>query len=62
MRESFERYPEVLLVDDTYKLNNHQMPLYAFLVEDGNGQSEIAPLYLVGSEDVATLEEMSTSF
>ncbi|KAJ8965720.1 hypothetical protein NQ314_003943 [Rhamnusium bicolor] len=36
MQRSFSNYPEVLLCDATYKHNNLRMPLYIFLIVNGN--------------------------
>ena len=44
MKSNFASYPEVILVDATYKLNELRMPVYLMLVIDGNGQSEIVML------------------
>ena len=41
MRYAFEHYPEVMLVDSTYKTNNLRMRLYFIISVDGQGQSEI---------------------
>ena len=41
MRSAFVSYPELLLIDATYKLNDLNMPLYVLMVVDGNGESEI---------------------
>ena len=41
MRYAFGHYPEVMLVDSTYKTNNLRMPLYFIISVDGQGQSEI---------------------
>ena len=45
-----ESFTEMLFVDATHKLTNLRMPLYVFLVSDGNGQSEIVGTCLVSSE------------
>ena len=45
MKYSFNCYPEVILFDATYKLNELRMPLYLMLAIDGNGQSEIVSLF-----------------
>ena len=50
MKFNFQFYPEVLMVDSTYKLNNLRMPLYVMLIVDGNGQSEVASLCLTSLE------------
>ena len=46
MKSVFGGYPEVLLIDATYKLNKFRMPLYILLVIDGNGLSEIIGIFL----------------
>ena len=49
-------FPELLLVDATYKLNNLRMPLYLMMCVDGNGNSEIISLFLTfyETEDAIT--------
>ena len=49
--EMFSNFPELLLIDATYKLNDLRMPLYIMMVVDGNGESEIVALWIVASED-----------
>jgi len=58
MKEIFESYPELLMVDATYRLNNLKMPLYVMVVEDGNGGSEIAAIFFVVSEGEETIRQM----
>ena len=41
MKTAFAAYPDVLLVDATYKLNDIHMPLYVLMVIDGNGKTSI---------------------
>lgn len=36
MREIFTKFPEVLMVDSTYKVNTRNMPLFTMAVIDGN--------------------------
>jgi len=31
MRQIFEKFPEVLLVDETYNVNTIRIPLYCFM-------------------------------
>lgn len=62
MRRMYDRFPEILFVDATYKLNNLRMPLYIFLVEDGNGESEIVALWMVVTEDHASICQMVEIF
>ena len=37
----YARYPELILIDATYKLNNLRMPMYILVVVDGIGESKI---------------------
>lgn len=50
MQHFFAKYPELILYDATYKLNNRDMPLFTQCVIDGNGQTEIASLFICKSE------------
>ena len=50
MRRMFAAFPEIILVDATYKLNNLRLPLYVMLIVDGNGESEIIGLMLLADE------------
>lgn len=45
----------MVCADATYKLIDLKIPLYVLLVEDGNGQSEIAALGLLVNEEKETL-------
>ena len=47
----FERFPGLILIDATHKLNNLNMPLYVIMVVDGNGESEVVTLWLAANED-----------
>ena len=62
MQSSFEKFPEVLLVDATHKTSDTEMPLYALLVVDGNGESEVAAIFLVKHEDEASIRQMVQIF
>ena len=33
----YEKFPEVVMIDGTYNVNTSHMPLYSFMIEDGNG-------------------------
>ena len=61
MRSVFASYPELLLIDATYKLNNLNMPLYVLMSVDGNGESEIACLWLTQFEDKQLLSLFKNS-
>ena len=41
MKAMFFSYPDLIVVDPTYKLNDFHVPLYLFLIVDDNGQNEI---------------------
>jgi hypothetical protein len=57
-RRWYERYPEIILIDSTYRVNNLRMPLYIVLCVDGNGQSQMVALWIVKSEDRQTILKM----
>ena len=61
MQEMFSNFPELLLIDATYKLNDLRMPLYIMIV-DGNGESEIVALWIVASEDRISIKNMVRIF
>ena len=50
MKNMFDKYPEMILVDATYKLLDLRLPAYLLLVIDGNGYSEIVVLFLATEE------------
>jgi len=62
MVENYKRFPEMLFVDATHKLNELRMPLYVLLVEDGNGESQLVSLWLVTNEDAVTIKAMAMIF
>ena len=62
MKHVYSVFPEMLFVDATHKLNSLRMPLYVFLVCDGNGQSEIVASCLVVSEQRPVISQMITTF
>ena len=62
MLSLFKRFPEVMLVDATHKLNDQNMPLYGLLVVDGHGESHLVACFLVVKEDEATLRKMVMTF
>ena len=62
MRSAFASYPELLLIDATYKLNDLNMPLYVLMIVDGNGESEIVCLWLTQFVDQETITELVQEF
>ena len=62
MRNMFMKFPEVMLVDATYKLLHLRIPVYLLLVRDGNGLSEIIGLFLVEEESKAVISSIVNNF
>ena len=62
MKSSFASYPEVLMIDATYKLNELRMPLYLMIVLDSNGQSEIVAVFLTSVETRVAIVKMVKAF
>ena len=46
MKFTFAAFPELLLVDATYKLNDLKMPLYLMTCVDGNGNRKLYRYFL----------------
>ena len=61
-QNTFEQFPELILIDATYKLNNLNMPLYVIMAVDGNGEREVVALWLVANEDKVTISHMMDVF
>lgn len=62
MKNVFACYPELVCIDATYKLLELRCPLYIMLVEDGNGQSEVAAAFLLMEETEASLSIVMDNF
>ncbi len=62
MKSTFASYPEVLMVDATYKLNELRMPLYLMIVVDSNGQSEIVSAFLTAMVTQEAITKMVQVF
>ena len=62
MKYNYEYYPEVLMVDCTYKLNDLKMQMHIMLIVDGNGQTEIVAICLTSSETNDVISTMVQSF
>ena len=62
MKYSFQCYPEVLMIDATYKLNELRMPLYLMLAVNSNGCSKIISLFLTVLETKEAISKMVESF
>ena len=62
MKKMFDAYPELLMVDATYKLNDLRMPVFLQLVQDGNGESEIISVFVMANEDADTITALLQIF
>ncbi|CAI6347801.1 unnamed protein product [Macrosiphum euphorbiae] len=62
MKTVFEAFPEIVFADATYKLLDSRIPVFVLLVEDGNGQSEIASIGLLVNELHETLKWFFQTF
>ncbi|XP_049512631.1 uncharacterized protein LOC125940449 [Dermacentor silvarum] len=62
MREMFEKYPEVIFVDGTYKVNRENYVLYSILVEDGRGRGRCVCYAFVRNETTEIVRPMFEKF
>jgi zinc finger SWIM domain-containing protein 3 len=62
MQSNFRSFPEVVMVDATYKLTNLRMPVYLMLCIDGNGQSEIVACCVTSLETEDGMTAMANAF
>lgn len=62
MKEYFANFPDLLMFDGTYKLNDARMPLIILVVVNGNGETQIVGLFLVKSENCAIFNFLFTHF
>jgi zinc finger SWIM domain-containing protein 3 len=62
MQQTFSEFPELLLIDATYKLNDLRMPLYLLMVVDSNGESEIVGTFLAADDTHDTIAIMIQTF
>jgi zinc finger SWIM domain-containing protein 3 len=62
VRSVFAQYPEMLLVDATYKLLDLRMPVYIMMAIDGNGLSEVVAVFIVAEETFVTISSTIEAF
>jgi zinc finger SWIM domain-containing protein 3 len=62
MKTVFAMFPELLMVDATYKLLDLKMPVYVLLAVNGHGSSEIVGLFIVADETEITIESAVECF
>lgn len=56
MAAIFDKYPDLVLYDATYKMNDREMPLFVQSAVDGNGMTEIVFLAICKSESRVVIE------
>lgn len=62
MKTYFAQYPDLIMFDATYSLNDRRMPLIIFLIIDGNGESQITGLFFVKTENLNIMQQLFESF
>lgn len=50
MKSVAEAFPEVLLLDTTYRVNNRKMPLASVMAVDGEGHGQIVAHALIAAD------------
>ena len=58
----YAHFPELILIDAIYKLNNLRMPRYIMMVVDRKGESKVIALWLVVHEDKTTIGHLMDIF
>jgi zinc finger SWIM domain-containing protein 3 len=62
MRSTLHKFPEHMILDATYCVNDISYPLVTFMCVDGNNESRVAGFALVPSESMAVYEKILTVF
>jgi zinc finger SWIM domain-containing protein 3 len=62
MQRMFSAFPDIIFVDATYKLNAMRMSLNVMMVEDSLGQSEVAAVCLLNSDEKPIIEQFFRCF
>lgn len=62
MKKWFSAFPELLMFDGTFSLNDRRMPLILLLIVDGNGESKIVGVFLAKSENVMAFDFLFEHF
>ncbi|XP_034246660.1 uncharacterized protein ZSWIM9-like [Thrips palmi] len=58
MKKNMQKYPSVVIMDTTYKINKNQMPVVVFMVMDGNGSGRVGGYAFVANEIKITLKKV----
>ena len=62
MKHAHAKFPELLLLDATYKLNDLRKPLYVLMVVDGNSESQVVAIWIVANEERTTISALVDIF
>ncbi|GCB65425.1 zinc finger SWIM domain-containing protein 1-like [Scyliorhinus torazame] len=62
MKQTFEKFPEVLLMDFVHKWEDLWLPMFLLLVIDGNGESELVCLWFMQNEERETIKQLLRIF
>ncbi len=62
MRELYAKYGDMLFVDSTYKLNNHQYPCLIMAIKDNNNNAHIVAAALMAYERKELMKEVLQFF
>ena len=62
MQQTQAKFPEILLLDATYKLNDLRMSLYLLMPEDRQGETVIIALWVFYNEDKDTISALMDAF
>ncbi|XP_055955235.1 zinc finger SWIM domain-containing protein 1 isoform X2 [Patella vulgata] len=62
MKKKYDLFPELIIADATYKLNDMRMPVFLQMVVDGNGESEIVSVFVLVTEDGDTMNYLLDLF
>lgn len=62
MKQYFASFPDLIMFDGTYNVNDRRMPLVVIMIVDGSGCSQIVAFILVKSENITTFENLFNIF
>ena len=62
MKQLFQKFPEILLVDATYNVNGVGMPLYCLMIEDGFEHGRVVQYAATTEEDVEHIRKIIQTF
>ncbi|CAF0988460.1 unnamed protein product [Brachionus calyciflorus] len=59
MKDTYNKYSEIVYIDGTYSLNRNNYPVYMFIIRDSNGNSQIVAFAIIAYD---RLQCISTIF